>query len=163
VKGFDLGNSPREYTPEAVRGRRLVFTTTNGTAAMVACRTARKVVVGAFLNMEAVLKHLTDEGGDVLVVPVGREGVPVLDDTVCGGLYVERLARVGATDLNGPAYFARMAHQGYAGRLLDAMRDSPSGKNLLRIGLGDDLPYCVQVGLLDVVPLVANGRILGQE
>src|SRR5208282_5998835 len=31
---FNLGNSPREYTPEKVRGNTIVSTTTNGTRAL---------------------------------------------------------------------------------------------------------------------------------
>src|SRR3972149_10756046 len=33
IEGFDLGNSPREYVAERVKGKRLILTTTNGTRA----------------------------------------------------------------------------------------------------------------------------------
>src|SRR5690349_16414730 len=41
---FDLGNSPREFTPGAVKGRRIVMTTTNGTRALKACRGAVEIL-----------------------------------------------------------------------------------------------------------------------
>ena len=162
IDGFDLGNSPREFTPAAVKGRTLVFTTTNGTRAMVASQRAREITIGAWLNMTALVDHLMKAQGDVLIVPVGREDVPVLDDVVCAGMYVDRLVAAGAGGLNGHAHLARMTYEGYRGRLLDAAKDSPSGQNLVRIGLQEDLPYCVQVGILDVVPRVVNGVIAGR-
>ena len=39
VPGFDLGNSPSEFTREAVEGKTVLLTTTNGTAAMVGLQT----------------------------------------------------------------------------------------------------------------------------
>src|SRR5437868_6038312 len=45
IEGFDLGNSPDEYRPDTVGGRTVVFTTTNGTAAMQRCRPARRVLI----------------------------------------------------------------------------------------------------------------------
>src|SRR5438132_9688378 len=50
IEGFDLGNSPGEYRPDTVGGRTVVFTTTNGTRAMLGCRSARRVLIGSFVN-----------------------------------------------------------------------------------------------------------------
>lgn len=161
IEGFDLGNSPREYLPETVRGKTLVFTTTNGTRAMVASKSAKEITIGSFLNLDALVRHLVVQRADVLVVPVGRDEQPVLDDVVCGGMYVQRLIEAGATDLNGEAHLARMTYVGYRDRLLQAMLDSPSGQNLVRQGLADDLPYLLQIGKLDVVPRVVSGQISG--
>jgi len=161
IEGFDLGNSPREFTPDAIRGKTIVFTTTNGTRAMVASVDAREITIGAWLNMDALVGHLMNGQADVLLVPVGRDEAPVLDDVVCAGMYADRLVAAGADDLNGKAHLARMAYSGYRDRLLAAAMDSASGKNLVRIGMQDDLTYVVQVSLLDVVPRVIDGIIQG--
>ena len=158
VPGFDLGNSPREYTPEAVQGRSIVLTTTNGTWAMRASRRARERLVGAFLNLSAVVRYLAGMEGDVLLAPVGRTNAPVLDDVVCAGMYVDRLMELGPATISGEAHLARMAYLGYRGRIEDALRDSASGQALTKAGLEEDLPYCAQVGVLDVVP-----RLEGEE
>ena len=42
VKGFDLGNSPEDYTADRVRGKTLVITTTNGTRAMAQRKRRRR-------------------------------------------------------------------------------------------------------------------------
>ncbi len=160
--GFDLGNSPEDYTREAVGGRRIIFTTTNGTLAIAAPRGARETVVGSLLNLPAVVDHLTNEGDDVLLVAVGRGGAPVLDDTVAAGMYVERLAETAPeAELTTEAEQARDVYFPYRGRILDAFQASDSGKALVGKGLGTDLEYCARVGALDVVPLLRHGVIVG--
>ena len=152
IPGFDLGNSPREYTAEAVAGRSIVMTTTNGTRALRASRHAGETLVGAFLNMTAVVRHLASRDQDVVLVPVGRTNAPVLDDVVCAGMYVDRLMEQAKATANGGAQLVRMAYLGYRGRIEDALRDSASGQALIQAGLQEDLPYSAQVGVLDVVP-----------
>ena len=58
IDGFDLGNSPDEYTPQTVAGKTLVFTTTNGTRAMMHCRQAQRVLLGSFVNASAIVDAL---------------------------------------------------------------------------------------------------------
>src|SRR5262249_37579059 len=89
--GFDRGNSPAEYTPDRVRGRTVVFTTTNGTRALLALQGARRVAVGGFVNAAAVARWAAAEPGDVLLVCAGEKGRFCLEDAVCAGLLVSRL------------------------------------------------------------------------
>jgi 2-phosphosulfolactate phosphatase len=158
--GFDLGNSPGDYTSEVVGGRRIIFTTTNGTRAIAATKSARGTVIGALLNLPAVVDYLLDQGDDILLVAVGRGGRPVLDDTVTAGMYVERLAEaVPAIELTAEAEEARSVYAPYRGRVLEAFRASDSGKALTAIGLGADLERCATVGVLDAVPRQRYGVI----
>ncbi len=94
IEGFDLGNSPEEYTPEAVAGRTLVFTTTNGTRAMRHCRQAARVLIASFLNASAVVQQLL-ELEEVHIVCAGTRGQYSRDDILMAGLLVERLERSG--------------------------------------------------------------------
>lgn len=159
IPGFDLGNSPREYVAEAVRGRSLVLTTTNGTRAIGASLGAREVIIGAFVNLPAVAAYLETQGGNVVIVPAGREGKPVLDDVVCAGMYVDRLLDGRDRSPTDEASLARMAFLGYRGRILDALKDSPSGQALLAVGFEDDLVRCAEVGSVDSVPAIVDGEI----
>ncbi len=157
---FDLGNSPGEYTADVVGGRTIVLTTTNGTRALQASRDAGETLVGAFLNLPALADYLARQGGDVMLAPVGRQGRPVLDDIVCAGMYVDRLLELAPDCQVTPgAWMACFAYRGYRGRIVDALRQSPSGEALTRIGFEADLVYCAQVGICDVVPRLANGEI----
>jgi len=54
---FDLGNSPREFTPERVRGRTIIMSTTNGTRALQACAGAKRVFAGSLVGFGAFAKH----------------------------------------------------------------------------------------------------------
>ncbi len=160
LPGFDLGNSPREYTPERVAGKTIVFSTTNGSGAIASCRAARECVVGAFLNMPAVVSYLAVQDAGVLFAAVGRQGAPVLDDTVCAGMYAERLAELAPhAGLTPAAREAIAAARPCKGRVEAALRESPSGQALARIGLGDDLAFCAQVGRFDIVPRLYGGEV----
>ncbi len=159
VPGFDLGNSPREYTKRAVAGKTLVFTTTNGTWAMRAAQGGQEVIVGAIVNAGAVVRRLKARHEDVLLVPVGRQGAPVLDDVVCAGMYVDRLASAAGAEVTGGARLAQMVYLAYRGRLLDALRESRSGRALNRVGLGDDLLYCARASVLRTVPRLEGDEI----
>jgi 2-phosphosulfolactate phosphatase len=92
IPGFDLGNSPREYVDEFVRNRTLLFTTTNGTKALVRTREALRQMAGAFVNQAAVVGRLcalaaaAPDGGPPFtawLVAAGKEDQPADEDTAC--------------------------------------------------------------------------------
>jgi 2-phosphosulfolactate phosphatase len=95
IEGFDLGNSPTEYTPEAVSRKTVVFTTTNGTRALRHCRQAARVLIGSFVNATAVFEQLV-ELDEVHIVCAGTKGEYGRDDILMAGLLVERIERRGA-------------------------------------------------------------------
>jgi 2-phosphosulfolactate phosphatase len=95
IEGFDLGNSPEEYTPVAVSGKSLVFTTTNGTRAMRRCRQAERVLIASFVNAGAIFQELVTLD-EVHIVCAGTRGQYSRDDILMAGLLVERLDRHGA-------------------------------------------------------------------
>ncbi|MBI3742765.1 MAG: 2-phosphosulfolactate phosphatase [Chloroflexi bacterium] len=160
LPGFDLGNSPSEFTPERVKGRVIVLTTTNGAVAMAHAAKARETIVGAFANLPAVVRYLVRHGGDVLLVAAGREDAPVLDDTVCAGMYAAKLAEaVPGAELTDMAHVTRLLYQSWAGRIEEALRVSASGQALIRQGLGADLPACAAVGSCEAVPMLHGGEI----
>lgn len=166
IDGFDLGNSPSEYTPQTVEGRTLVFTTTNGTRAMAVCGKAARVLIGAFVNAGAVYQRLAGQERIHLVCS-GTRGEVGRDDVLMAGLLVERLQRSGGLPyaLNAQALTARenwvssfaapiavgaepMDPELLAGEL----RKSPGGQNLLGIGLDEDILAAAQLDRFDCVP-----------
>src|SRR4051812_18616041 len=84
IPGFDVGNSPSEYTPEVVGGKRVFITTTNGTRAMYHARTARRVVLGCFLNLSAVVASIKDEPR-VDILCAGTDGGETGEDILAVG------------------------------------------------------------------------------
>jgi len=92
IDGFDLGNSPSEYTPFNVSDKTVIFTTSNGTRAVLACRDAKRVLIGAFVNVAAVFEQLVVEE-HVSLVCAGTHGDYSRDDTLLAGMLVERIER----------------------------------------------------------------------
>ena len=168
IPGFDLGNSPREFTREAVAGRTILFTTTNGTAALLAAQPAREVLVGAFVNFSAVvamLRAAMRAGSDVALVAAGSERQFALEDAVCAGQFV-RAVRRGRADLslNDGAQAASQLSRRYGGATARLFADASHARVLVEAGFADDLAVCGAVDTHPVVPLYHDRAItwLGQ-
>jgi 2-phosphosulfolactate phosphatase len=163
IPGFDLGNSPAEYTPTIVAGRRILFSTTNGARALHHARSAQRVLVGAAVNRTAVARAV-QPGANVVILCAGTDGEVAREDELAGGAIIEAIRRGGATwELNEPANAARHAWRTivdgaeveqvpvvhYFARRLG---DTQGGRNLLDIGHDADLPACAQLDTLTIVP-----------
>ena len=114
IAGFDLGNSPLEFADGRARGRTVVFTTSNGTRALLAARGAAAVGVAAFVNASAAAAWARAAGRDVVVLCAGERGHRSLEDWVCAGFLVERLARGAPGLAPTPAADAAAARGGLA-------------------------------------------------
>jgi 2-phosphosulfolactate phosphatase len=172
IEGFDLGNSPQEYTPDVVFDRRVLFTTTNGTRALRHAHLAERVVVGAIVNLSAVVASVSD-ADRVEILCAGTGGHVTREDILAAGAMVRGLLAVEQSwQTNESADRARGEWEelGTAARskglsvgdhLAVELRDSQGGKNLLAIGHGDDLAVCAELDALDVVPELdlASGRV----
>ena len=157
VDGFDLGNSPHEYTQAIVSGRQIVLTTTNGTRTLQACRAADRVLVGSFLNLHAIVDQLAQVEGELVIACSGREGGFCTEDTVFAGACV---AALGETQLTDAAATAKILYQTHRDDLFGMLRNCYHGRSLASIGLGADLEFCAQTDVVDVVPYLIDGRII---
>lgn len=159
IEGFDLGNSPREYAPAAVAGRRVLFTTTNGTRALYHARRAKRTLIGCALNREAVAEAVAGEP-KVDILCAGTDGEVTGEDILAAGAIAADI--VGPRKINRSARFAirrwRDLYYTSPSEREDAlafarfMRDTPGGRNLLEIGHEFDLTDCAQFDALSVVP-----------
>jgi 2-phosphosulfolactate phosphatase len=153
IDGFDLGNSPLEMTAERVGGKVLVFTTSNGTRALLAARAAAAVGVAALVNLSAAAAWARGGGRDVTVVCAGERGEPSLEDTVCAGLLVEALVRgEPAAVLTDAARGAREAARGYGAAVGRLAQDSSWGRHLAAAGRAADLEVCLRLDTTTLVP-----------
>jgi len=165
VEGFDLGNSPREFTRERVGGKRLVMCTTNGTRAFVAAQTAGRVLAGSLLNLTALSRAL-EGASDVTLVCAGKEDRFSLDDALCAGWILRSLLdpagegteggpwngmNTGSLELDD-ASLAALALARSLDPDEDLLRETAAGAALVGIGLEDDLPLCAEVDRRAVVP-----------
>jgi 2-phosphosulfolactate phosphatase len=163
IDGFDLGNSPAEYGRDRVAGRAIVITTTNGTAALAACRDAREILVGAMVNRSAVAaaarRLAAAWHADVHLVCAGTDGAVTAEDTLAAGAILDAaLCDAPDDDLDGAAAAAREAFRRLVGELdpqaalVAAFRGAPGGANLVALGMEADLPACAALDTTAVVP-----------
>lgn len=150
VPGFDLGNSPFEYTAERVAGRRLAFASTNGSLAMLAARTARRRVLAGFVNARAVVERVKRER-DVVIVCAGKLGGFSLEDAACAGLLIARLEAHGAVADGPAARLARALAPGDAAEMRALVRGASHARDLAAMGGAylRDLEFCSGLDTID--------------
>jgi len=161
IEGFDLGNSPREYMAEKVRGKRLILTTTNGTRAFHSVSSALEILAGSFLNINATAQRCLEGERNLLLFPSGDEGNFSLEDTVCGGMLIDRIIKKGGKSilLTDASRSAHILFQKFEANIAESFYLSQHGRNLIDRGFEEDLPYCAQVDMTNVVPVFKDGVI----
>ncbi len=152
IPGFDLGNSPSEYTPERVAGRRILFTTTNGARALHHARGAQRILIGAAVNCTAVALAVAP-GEDVAILCAGTDGVIAMEDLIGGGAIVDAMIRRNdAWVMNRTAAIALELWQGERERVDLGITGAAGAQNLIAIGQEADIARCAQIDALTVVP-----------
>ncbi len=165
IEGFDLDNSPASYPRDRVEGRVVIFTTTNGTSALLHAKQAARVLVGSFANLSGVCEAVANEERPVHILCAGTRDEIGMDDCLPAGAMVEMLVDRGRALLSDDsARLCRLAWMGakiQEGGVRRAMEESRGGRNLLRIGLGSDVEFCSRSDTISVVPEfdVARGEI----
>ena len=169
IPGFDFGNSPREFTREAVEGKTVLFTTTNGTSAFLAVQGARDVVVASYVNFSAVLTMMRTAvraGTDVTIVCAGREKEFALEDAGCAGRYVRQLAtRTPDVETNDGARASELIAKRYGDRVDQLFAESAHGRALADAGFAEDLVTCAEIDSHAIIPIYQDRQItkLGPE
>jgi 2-phosphosulfolactate phosphatase len=153
---FDLGNSPREYTREKVRGKTIISTTTNGTRALRACVGAKTILASSFLNLTATADFLRAKNfQNILLVCAGTRENRADEDVLAAGALCEILSTDKTVGTLSDS--AQMALRAYAQAKTDlsaAVSKSENARRLLAIPeLREDVAFCLQ---RDIYPLVAK-------
>ena len=161
IEGFNLGNSPREYKREAVKGKTIIFSTTNGVKTLEMVKGAHRIIIGSFLNLQAVCDYCTDYKGDILIICAGRKGRFSLEDTACAGMMVNSLRDVFPGDYQevDANLTAQLLYVKFGNNILEILGKSQHGRYLESIGLGEDLKFCSQLDLFHIVPIFKDGLI----
>ncbi|MBE9190458.1 2-phosphosulfolactate phosphatase family protein [Gloeocapsopsis crepidinum LEGE 06123] len=166
VAGFDMGNSPLDCTPERVQGRRLFISTTNGTRALQRVQNAAAVTAAAFINRAAVVKYIMAQQPEILwIVGSGWEGSFSLEDTACAGAIAHSIWQQTELPLaelagNDEVMGAIALYAQWQNNLLDLFHHASHGKRLLRLDCYEDLKYCAQTDIVDVLPLQQEPGVL---
>jgi 2-phosphosulfolactate phosphatase len=162
---FDLGNSPREFVPEIVRGKTVVSTTTNGTRALSACQSAQTVLAGSFLNLAATARFIRQQSAEkILLVCAGTGSQAALEDVLGAGALCKSLLgdSPAAFALSDAAAITTRTFQQAESSLAEVMSHTDNGRRLMAIpGLREDVAFCAQVDIFDLVAWQGNEGLIG--
>lgn len=162
IEGYDLGNSPGEFDPERVKDKQLVMNTTNGTPAFLAVENAARVYAGSLMNLGAVSRAIVEDSTDsLMVVCAGRGGRLSLEDLLCAGLILRRIAK-STGDVLETNDAARVANHlaGSVDASLEFLSNTDGGRMLDELGFGDDIMLCAEIDRHDVVPVMIDRAIM---
>jgi 2-phosphosulfolactate phosphatase len=155
IDGFQLGNSPMEYSKETVEGRTLILNTTNGTKAVSRASLANRIFIGCFLNAGAVVEQLHSTDDDIILICAGWKTRLSLEDMLCAGLIVDRLnGGFFDEDASDGAKIAHLLYKKYEHNIELAVRQSSHARRLDGIAHPNDISYCSQIDIISIVPHV---------
>lgn len=168
IIGFDLGNSPQSFTQQAVDGKTILITTTNGTRALLGVQGARDIVIASYVNFTAVLammKVAASSNTDIAIVCAGDEGSFTLEDAACAGRYVRAIPKRASVVANDAAAASVLIEKKYGDNIAKVFKESTHGQALESAGFGDDLAASAEVDSYAVVPIYQDRQItkLGPE
>jgi 2-phosphosulfolactate phosphatase len=152
LAGFDLGNSPRAFTPRNCCGCTLVFTTSNGTRALLRAAEAERVLVAAFVNFSAVCEQLRQDPRPLHILCAGTDCEVSLEDTLLAGAMVEFLAQNFEVRLNDAARLAWDCFENHGCVLDGAMQLGRAGAILQQLGYDEDIRAACKIDRFNLVP-----------
>ncbi|MEP7348153.1 MAG: 2-phosphosulfolactate phosphatase [Gemmatimonadaceae bacterium] len=162
IPGFDLGNSPREFTAQVVEGKSVLFTTSNGTAALIATQGAAEVFVGSYVNLSALLAVLRDPSranNNVTIFAAGNDRRFSLEDAACAGRFVRELSGGAKLELNDGAHATMLLDKRYGQNLQKMFKEAEHARALVNAGFGEDIAVCAAIDAYPVVPVYADRLI----
>jgi len=159
VSGFDFGNSPFSYTKEKVAGKTVVLTTTNGTHALHLSRSAKKIIIGSFLNLTAVCDWLKTQQENILLVCAGWKNNFNLEDTLFAGAVVEQL-KDSNFRVDDAAIAANDLYQIARGDLDGYLKKTSHSERLKKLGIEADIAFCLQVDITTAIPVLEGERLV---
>jgi len=158
IEGFNYSNSPLEYTRQAIDGKTLIMTTTNGTKAIKGCIGASSILIGAMLNAKAIAQRIVKLNKDVVIVNAGTYGEFSIDDFLCSGYIINcvlKLAQIELTDIAVTSHYIYMNNED----IHNFIKYANHYKTIMKLGLSEDLEYCCQKDIIDIVPEYKDGII----
>jgi 2-phosphosulfolactate phosphatase len=159
VDGFDFGNSPFSYTAEKVAGKTIVLTTTNGTHALHLSRSAKKIVIGSFLNLTALSSWLNTQHENILLVCAGWKNNFNLEDTLFAGAVIEQL-KTNGFELDDAAIAANDLFQLGKDDINQYLKKTSHGERLKKLGIEKDIEFCLQVDITTAIPILQGERLV---
>ncbi|MBC8985656.1 2-phosphosulfolactate phosphatase [Pedobacter sp. N36a] len=163
VEGYDFGNSPFSYSHEKVNGKTIVLTTTNGTKALhLAQKRAHQVVIGSFLNLEALCNWLRIQDKGVLLLCAGWKDKFNLEDTLFAGAVVKEL-RKDFTYFDDSCVAAEDLYDLAKDDLRSYLHKSSHSHRLAELNIEEDVKFCLQLNICSTIPVLVGDALVALE
>lgn len=162
VQGFNFGNSPFSYTKEKVSGAKVVLTTTNGTHAIQEAKKASKIVIGSFLNLDALCNWLSVQNQDVLLLCSGWKNKFNLEDTLFAGAVVNILKEKFSHHCDA-AIAAEDMYLLAKDNLRQYLYKSSHSQRLKELNIEDDIQFCLKKNICKTIPVLQDGKLVAME
>jgi len=160
IEGFSLGNSPLEYKKEIVKGKSIVFYSTNGTKAIVKAKYSENLFVCALSNIHAVAEYLVKLGKDCVVLCAGNNNLFSIEDAVCAGAFIQEIINLQAeVTLSDSARGALVLNNSFGKNKLNIFTESEHGKILAKNGFLKDLEFCSTENTTNIVAYYNNSAL----
>ena len=161
IDGFDFGNSPFDYMGENISGATIALTTTNGTQALEVAKGANKVVIGAFTNITALCDWLVSEKRNILLLCSGWKNRFNLEDSLFAGAMTDELVKRNPEFKLGDACLAlNYLYQMGKENPIKFLARASHKERLAKLNLKEDIRYCLQPDLTDVIPVLEEGALV---
>jgi len=165
LAGFNLGNSPLDYNNPGIKGKTILLTTTNGIRTIELVKKANKIIIGCFLNNQSVVEYCLSYPGKVLLVCAGDRGNVSLEDTVCAGMIRSSCRyHLYKNDYHfDDSTVASIIYRDSGSDLIAMMKKSVWGNHLIEMGLKDDLAFCAQKNIYNIIPIIKGDSIIVKD
>jgi 2-phosphosulfolactate phosphatase len=160
ISGFDLGNSPCQLATEAIQGKELVITTTNGTQALAIAKEGKDVLVGCLLNAKAASQVARQLGEEITILCSGSRGQFSLEDSVAAGFILSHLAKANPNLIMDDLGLLLLHSTQWARNQLSLLKQSAAGQRNRKLGNEADLDACLQLDRYSIVPYLAGEKLL---
>ena len=160
IEGFDLGNSPEEYTEEKVSGKTIILFTTNGSKAIVKAKYSKRVYIVSFGNLSKMAEHLVHLDTDIEIITSGANGVFCLEDTICAGALVKKMKEIKSDlELNDVTNASLVLNEKFGHDINKMMVECEHGILLKKNGLENDIKFCSTIDNIPLIPYFTGGEI----
>lgn len=163
LEGFHFSNSPLDYTKDAVKGKTLIMTTTNGTKAIKNSENANVILIAAMINGRAVAERLVKLNKDVIFVNAGTYGQFSMDDFITSGYIINCMKEIMEADnqsisLSDIAITAEYIYKENPD-IHSFVKEATHYKRMQDLKYNEDLKYCFTKDIIDSVPMYKEGEI----
>lgn len=160
IDGFNLGNSPLEYTPEYVKDKVIILSTSNGTAAINVANNAKELLIASFLNISHLAKYLSDKTDDLIIVCSGTNGEFSMEDGLCAGMLISLLSRNHEIVTDDLAFVLKEFYESNGKDIIIKLKHCKHLNYLIANGFENDVAFCLQTDKMEIIPKLSGKFII---